>query len=296
MKLCVKPLVEAFFDAATSTFTYVLYSAEGSECAIIDSVLDFEPRAGRTHTRSADAVVAFVRAHGLRLQWLLETHAHADHLSAAAYIQRLLGGTIAMGVGIRQVQGAFQKIFHLAPEVRLDGSQFGHLFEADESFFVGPLRLQALPVPGHTPADMAYVVDSGDGKFPIAFVGDTLFMPDVGSARCDFPGGNAHTLYRSVQRLLQLPAETVLLLCHDYPPAGRSPCFQSTVAEQRRSNIHLRDSISEAQFVALRERRDASLDMPALILAAIQVNMQAGELPPPEANGVRYLKIPLNVW
>ncbi len=296
MNLCAQPIVHSFFDAATSTFTYVLYSGEGSECAIIDSVLDFDPRSGRTDTRSADAVVAFVRAQGLRLQWLLETHAHADHLSAAPYLQRMLGGTIAMGAGIRQVQGAFQKIFHLAPDIRLDGSQFGHLFEADEPFFVGPLRLQAMHVPGHTPADMAYVVDRGDGQCLIAFVGDTLFMPDVGSARCDFPGGNAHTLYRSVQRLLQLPPETVLLLCHDYPPAGRSPCFQSTVAEQRRSNIHLRDSISEAQFVALRERRDATLDMPALILPAIQVNIQAGELPRPEANGVRYLKIPLNVW
>ncbi|WP_311220710.1 MULTISPECIES: MBL fold metallo-hydrolase [unclassified Acidovorax] len=296
MTLSATPLVESFFDTVTSTFTYVLHTGADSECAIIDSVLDFDPSAARTHTRSADAVIAFVREHRLRLRWLLETHAHADHLSAAPYIQGILGGTIAIGSGIRKVQQAFQRVFHLAPNVPLDGSQFGHLFEADEAFSVGPLQLRAMHVPGHTPADIAYVVAGSDGHPSMAFVGDTLFMPDVGSARCDFPGGNAHTLYQSVQRILALPPETVLLLCHDYPPAGRMPSFKTTVAEQRLANIHLRDAISEQQFVDMREKRDATLGMPALILPAIQVNIQAGELPEPEANGVRYLKVPLNIW
>ncbi len=295
MTFFASPRVEAFFDTDSSTFTYVLYSGDGSDCAIIDSVLNFEPKAGRTHTTSADAIIAFVRSRELRVQWLLETHAHADHLSAAPYLQQLLGGKIAVGSGILKVQNAFQKIFHLSPDVKLDGSQFGHLFEPDEQFCVGPLTLRAMHVPGHTPADVAYVVDGAADEPALAFVGDTLFMPDVGSARCDFPGGSAHTLYRSVQRLLQLPPETSLLLCHDYPPDGRLPCFETTVAQQRLANIHLRDTVTEDEFVEMRERRDATLGMPALILPAIQVNIQAGELPPPEANGVRYLKIPLNV-
>lgn len=295
MTLPASPRVEAFFDTDSSTFTYVLYSGDGSDCAIIDSVLNFDPKASRTHTTSAESVIAFVRSHQLRVQWLLETHVHADHFSAASYLQQILGGTIAAGSGILKVHNAFQKIFHLAPEVRLDGYQFGHLFEPDEQFSVGPLRLRAMHVPGHTPADVAYAVDGAADEPTLAFVGDTLFMPDVGSARCDFPGGSARTLFYSARRLLQLPPGTLLLLCHDYPPDGRLPCFETTVAQQRAANIHLRDSITEEEFVEMRQRRDATLSMPALILPAIQVNIRAGELPPPEANGVRYLKIPLNV-
>lgn len=282
--------VEAFFDPDSSTFTYVLHAGDGSACAVIDPVLNFEPKACRTGTGSADAVVAFVHGHGLRVQWLLETHAHADHLSAAAYLQGRLGGTIAIGKGICKVQRAFQKIFNALPEPQLDGSQFGHLFERDEAFSVGSLQLRAMHVPGHTPADVAYVVEGA----ALVFIGDTLFRPDAGSARCDFPGGSAQAMYRSVRRLLQLPGETRLLLCHDYPPPGRPACFETTVAQQRLSNIHLRESVSEAQFVEMRESRDACLAMPALILPAIQVNTQAGSLPRPESNGVRYLKIPID--
>jgi glyoxylase-like metal-dependent hydrolase (beta-lactamase superfamily II) len=286
--------VQSFFDPDTGTITYVLFEHDGGECAIVDSVLDFDPKAGRTSTASADPVAVFVRAHGLRVQWLLETHAHADHLSGAAYLQRLLGGTIAIGAAIRTVQGVFKPVFNLEPGFRLDGSQFGHLFEPDELFRVGGLMLRAMHVPGHTPADMAYVLENEAGEAQLAFIGDTLFMPDVGSARCDFPGGDAHTLYRSVRRLLALPPATRLFMCHDYPPPGRAPCWESTVAEQRRSNIHLRDRVGEDAFVAMREQRDATLAMPVLILPAIQVNIRAGELPPAEANGRRYLKIPVD--
>jgi glyoxylase-like metal-dependent hydrolase (beta-lactamase superfamily II) len=294
MTSATAPCVEAFFDEGTSTFTYVLYAADDGDCAIVDSVLNFDINAGRTNTRSADAVADFVRSHGLIVQWLLETHAHADHLSAAPYLQKILGGTIAIGAGILKVQGAFEKIFHLQSQLLLDGSQFGHLFEPDERFQVGPIQVRAMHVPGHTPADMAYVVDGEGPGNSLAFVGDTMFMPDVGSARCDFPGGCAHMLYQSVRRLLLLPPETTLLLCHDYPPDGRPPSFRTTVAAQRCSNIHLRDSVTEEVFVELRGKRDATLAMPALMLPAIQVNIQAGKLPAPEANGIRYLRIPLN--
>jgi len=290
----LRPLVQAFFDLDTSTFTYVLYVEGGGACAIIDSVLDFEPRASRTGTQSADAVIGFVRAHGLQVEWILETHAHADHLSAAPYLQTHLGGVVAIGSGIRVVRRAFQQVFHLPTELELDASQFGRLFEPDEVFRIGPLRARAMHVPGHTPADVAYVIEADDGMPQLAFVGDTLFMPDVGSARCDFPGGSARSLYRSAQRILALPPSTRLFMCHDYPPAGREPCAETTVAEQRSTNIHLREGVSEDQFVALRQRRDATLDMPALILPALQVNIRGGELPPMEANGLRYLKIPIN--
>jgi len=286
--------VEAFFDEDTSTVTYVLFECDGSPCAIVDPVLDYNPGAGSTSTASADRVIAFVRAHGLQVQWLLETHAHADHLSAAPYLQRALGGTIAIGEAIRTVQHTFQKVFNLAAEFQLDGSQFGHLFAPDEQFRVGALRLRAMHVPGHTPADMAYVLEDAQGTPSLAFVGDTLFMPDVGSARCDFPGGDARALYRSVRRLLALPAATTLLMCHDYPPGGRAPRWQASVAEQRADNVHLHDGIDEATFVAMRERRDATLAMPVLMLPAIQVNIRAGQLPPAEANGTRYLKIPIS--
>lgn len=281
--------VQSFFDEQTSTVTYVIHAGPGTSCAIVDSVLDYDFRAGRTQTHSADAVIAYVRAHDLTVQWLLETHAHADHISAAPYLQRALGGVIAIGEHIRDVQHVFKQVFNLEPEFRLDGSQFGHLFKDGETFRIGELQARALHVPGHTPADLAYVVDEH-----LAFIGDTLFMPDVGSARCDFPGGDAATLYRSVRRLLALPEDTVLYMCHDYPPTSRAPIWQTTVAEERARNIHLHDGISETEFVAMRTRRDATLAMPNLILPSIQINIRAGELPPAEANGTRYLKIPLN--
>lgn len=285
----MNPQIQAFFDPATATVTYVVHeAAPGGACAIIDSVLDYDPKSGRSSTASADRVVAYVREHGLKTEWLLETHAHADHLSAAPYLQRQLGGVIAISQSIRTVQGVFKQIFNLEPQFPLDGSQFGHLFTDGETFRIGALTATALHVPGHTPADMAYRI--GDA----VFVGDTLFMPDVGTARCDFPGGNAHQLYQSIQRLLGLPSDTRLYMCHDYPPAGREAAWQTTVAEQRRANIHVHDGVAEDDFVAMRTRRDATLSMPTLILPAIQVNIRAGHLPPPEDNGVRYLKIPLD--
>ncbi|MDH4764974.1 glyoxylase-like metal-dependent hydrolase (beta-lactamase superfamily II) [Pseudomonas sp. SORGH_AS199] len=283
------PRIEPFFDATTSTFTYVIYEAPGSRCAIVDSVLDYDPHSGRTATLSADRVARFVRDQGLTVEWLLETHAHADHLSAAPYLRRQLGGRIAIGEGIRRVQGAFKDVFNLEAEFRLDGSQFDHLFQPDEVFHIGALSARALHVPGHTPADMAYQVEEDH-----VFVGDTLFMPDVGSARCDFPGGSARDLYRSIRRLLTLPEATRLYLCHDYPPAGREARHETTVGEERALNVHVRDGVDEDAFVALRTRRDATLSMPTLILPAIQVNIRAGTLPPAEANGRRYLKIPID--
>ena len=282
--------VEGFFDPATATVSYVVYEHDGAECAIIDSVLDYDARSARTSTVSADRLVEFVRTRGLRVRWLLETHVHADHLSAAPYLQRKLGGTIAIGKHVSDVQHVFQPIYNLDSKFRLDGSQFGHLFEADEQFAIGNLRARALHVPGHTPADMAYVVEDS------VFVGDTLFMPDVGTARCDFPGGNAHALYASIQTLLSLPGETRVFVCHDYPPEGREPAWETCVAEQRRANIHMRDGISEAGFVEMRSRRDATLSLPALMLPALQVNLRAGHHPPPDSNGTRYLKIPLDVF
>jgi glyoxylase-like metal-dependent hydrolase (beta-lactamase superfamily II) len=292
--LPIGPIVQAFFDEATSTITYVLFEREGGGCAVIDSVLDYEPHAGRISTGSADRVIDFVSSKSLRVQWLLETHAHADHLSAAAYLKKKVGGTIAIGDAIRTVQRTFREIFNLGAEFSLDGSQFDHLFQPDEVFHVGGLRLRALHVPGHTPADMAYVVEDPAGAAQLAFVGDTLFMPDVGSARCDFPGGNAHMLYRSARELLALPPSVRLFMCHDYPPEGRPPKWVTTVAEQSQKNIHLNDGVDEAGFVAMRQKRDATLTMPVLILPAIQVNICAGELPAEEGNGVRYLKIPIN--
>ncbi len=280
---------QPFFDPTTNTYSYVVDAGPNTVCAVIDSVLDFDPKSGRTHTDSADAVIAYVREHQLKTEWLLETHAHADHFSAAPYLKRELGGKIAIGEAIQTVQGVFKKLFNLEPGFALDGSQFDYLFKADEHFTIGEINAQAWHVPGHTPADMAYVVNGNT-----VFVGDTLFLPDVGSARCDFPGGNAKTLYASVQRLLALPGDTQLMMCHDYPPAGRPAQPNTTVAEQRAHNIHLHDGISETEFVAMRTKRDATLDMPTLILPAIQVNIRAGNLPPAEDNGVQYLKIPLN--
>lgn len=285
----MKAHVQSFFDPATSTVTYVVHAGKGSHCAIIDSVLDYDFRSGRTHTASADEVIEYVKTEQLHVQWLLETHAHADHLSAAPYLQKALGGVIAIGEHIRGVQSVFKKIFNLEPEFRLDGSQFGHLFQDGEPFRIGELKARVLHVPGHTPADVAYIIEEKH-----VFVGDTLFMPDVGSARCDFPGGNANTLYQSTRKLLDLPEDTQLYMCHDYPPANREASWITTVAEQRANNIHLHDGISEEAFVAMRHARDAQLAMPNLILPSIQINIRAGELPPAEDNGTRYLKIPLN--
>jgi len=283
-----KPQIEAFFDEATWTVSYVVYDQPGGHCAIVDSVLDYDAKSGRTSTRSASRLIEFVQGHSLTVEWILETHAHADHLSAAHYLRKKLGGRIAIGAGITQVQDVFKGIFHLEPEFRPDGSQFDQLLHDGEAFRIGQLNAHALAVPGHTPACMAYQVED------TVFVGDTLFMPDVGTARCDFPGGNAHTLYQSVRRLLSLPPDTRLFMCHDYPPAGRAPAWECTVQDQRAHNIHVHDGVSEDAFVALRQRRDATLDMPVLILPSVQVNIRAGELPPAEANGVSYLKIPLN--
>ena len=280
--------VKAFFDPATWTVSYVVFDAPGGHCALVDSALDYDPKSGRTRTDSADQLIAFVREQNLTVDWILETHAHADHLSAAPYLRKHLGGKIAIGGKITQVQNVFKGIFHLEPEFATNGSQFDHLFEDGDTFAIGTLQAQALSVPGHTPACMAYQV--GDA----VFVGDTLFMPDVGTARCDFPGGNAHTLYQSVRKLLSLPPETRLFMCHDYPPEGRAAQWECTVADQRARNIHVHDGVSEAEFVAMRTKRDAGLAMPVLILPSVQVNIRAGELPPPEANGVSYLKIPLN--
>ena len=284
----MRPNVDAFFDPATGTVSYVVYGTQGGPAAVIDPVLDYDPKSGRTATDSADRVVRRMREHRLKLEWILETHAHADHLSAAPYIRRQLGGRIAIGEQIRTVQGVFKRVFNLEPEFRLDGSQFDHLFADGETFRIGELSGEALHVPGHTPADVAYRI--GDA----VFVGDTLFMPDVGTARCDFPGGDAHVLYRSVRRLLALPPETRMFVCHDYPPEGRGPRWQTSVAEQRAANIHIHDGVSEEAFVAMRTARDRTLGMPALILPSIQVNIRAGDMPPPEADGKVYLKIPVN--
>ncbi len=285
----MKPVVQGFFDPATWTVTYVVYEKPGSACAIIDSVLDYDPKSGRTKTHSADRVIDFVKAENLAVHWILETHAHADHLSAAPYLRKHLGGKIAIGGNITAVQGVFKKIFNLEPEFQLDGSQFDYLIQDGVPFPIGNLTAEAMSVPGHTPACMAYKV--GDA----VFVGDTLFMPDVGTARCDFPGGDAHALYRSVRKLLGLPPETRMFMCHDYPPEGRDVRFETTVGEQKAHNIHIHDGVSEDEFVAMRTKRDATLDMPTLILPSVQVNIRAGQMPPADDNGVSYLKIPVNM-
>jgi glyoxylase-like metal-dependent hydrolase (beta-lactamase superfamily II) len=282
------PQIQAFFDAATWTVSYVIFDQPGGHCALVDSVLDYDPKSGRTQTHSADRLIEFVQRHHLTVQWILETHAHADHLSAAHYLRKQLGGKIAIGAAITQVQDVFKGIFHLEPEFHPDGRQFDQLLHDDEVFHIGPLTAKALAVPGHTPACMAYQVEDA------VFVGDTLFMPDVGTARCDFPGGNAQTLYQSVRKLLSLPASTRLFMCHDYPPSGREAHWQTTVGDQRAHNIHVHDGVTQEAFVQLRTRRDATLEMPVLMLPSVQVNIRAGEMPPAEANGVRYLKIPIN--
>ena len=280
--------VKAFFDPETWTFTYVVYAGKESPCVVIDSVLNYDSKSGRTATRSADEVIGFIQSEQLQLDWILETHAHADHLTAAPYIQNKLGGKIVIGDHITNVQKVFSNVFNLGEQFAVDGSQFDHLLKDGESLPFGSLSLQALYVPGHTPACMAYEI--GDALF----VGDTLFMPDVGTARCDFPGGSAQTLYRSIQRVLSYPDETKLYMCHDYPPEDRAAAYCTTVGEEKRSNIHVNTGISEEQFMQMRNKRDATLDMPNLILPSIQVNIRAGHLPKPESNGKSYLKIPLN--
>jgi glyoxylase-like metal-dependent hydrolase (beta-lactamase superfamily II) len=287
MNTTAQATVKAFFDPQTWTYTYVVYESKGSPCIVIDSVLNYDPKSGRTTTESADEVIAFVKDNHLQLEWILETHAHADHLTAAPYIQEKLGGKIAIGDHITTVQGVFKGVFNL-DDVAVDGSQFDALIKEGESVRFGNLSFKALYVPGHTPACMAYEI--GDS----IFVGDTLFMPDVGTARCDFPGGSASNLYRSIQSILKYPPNTKLYMCHDYPPNGRPPEYQSTVAEQKKSNIHVHDGVTEEQFVAMRNKRDAGLEMPVLILPSIQVNIRAGHMPKPEGNGTAYLKIPLN--
>ncbi|WP_421706564.1 MBL fold metallo-hydrolase [Algihabitans sp.] len=285
----VKPEVTTFFEAATNTFSYLVKDPGSKACAILDCVLDFDPASGRTATVSADEIAAAVERQGLEVTWLIETHVHADHLSAAPYLKSRLGGRIGIGEKIVQVQETFGKVFNAGSDFRQDGSQFDRLFRDGDTYEIGGMTAFAMHTPGHTPACMVHVI--GDA----AFVGDTLFMPDSGTARCDFPGGDARTLFRSIKRVLALPPETRLFMCHDYGANGsREVANETTVAEERARNIHVHDGVTEADFVALRSARDATLGMPRLILPSIQVNMRAGTLPPPEDNGTRYLKIPLD--
>ncbi|WP_379921908.1 MBL fold metallo-hydrolase [Erythrobacter sp. R86502] len=285
----LRPEIESFFDPSTFTVTYVVHDPATREAAIIDSVLDFEPNSGRTATASSDKVVDYIAKHNLKVTWLLETHAHADHFSAAPYLQEKLGGKIAIGAEITTVQDVFGKLFNAGTAFERDGSQFDVLFEDGDTFTIGQIPVVVMHVPGHTPADIAYVV--GDA----VFTGDTMFMPDYGTARADFPGGNARKLFRSLRRILSLPPETRLFLCHDYLPKGRTTyVWETTVAAEREGNIHAHDGVSEDEFVQMRDARDATLDMPRLILPAVQVNMRAGHMPPPDDNGVTYLKIPIN--
>jgi glyoxylase-like metal-dependent hydrolase (beta-lactamase superfamily II) len=283
------PAVQSFFDEATNTASYVVRDPATCRAAIIDSVLDYDSAAGRTSTASADRIIEFITRHSLVIDWLLETHAHADHLSAAPYLQQHLGGKLAIGREIVRVQHVFGKLFNAGTDFARDGSEFDRLFEDGDQFSIGHIPVVALHVPGHTPADMAYVI--GDA----VFTGDTLFMPDYGTARADFPGGDAHQLYRSIRRLLSLPDETRLFLCHDYMAPGRNEyAWETTVGAERTGNVHVHQGVDEDEFVEMRTRRDVSLAMPKLILPSIQVNMRAGHLPAPEENGTSYLKIPLD--
>lgn len=285
----MNPEVHPFHHQDSGTWSYVVAEPDGAAAALVDPVLDFDPRSGRTSTPSAEAMLARARTLGLEVQWILETHAHADHLSAAHWLKgHLPHARIAIGQGIREVQKTFRPIFNLGEHFPVDGSQFDRLFEADARFRIGALEGRVIPVPGHTSDSCAYLI--GDALF----VGDSLFMPDGGTARCDFPGGSARELYRSIQRLFELPDATRVFVCHDYGPGGREAACQSSIGEQKRANIHIREGVDEARFVTMREARDATLSLPALILPAVQINIRAGELPPPEDNGTRYLKIPLD--
>lgn len=283
--------VEPFFDPATFTYSYVVSDPDSGQCALIDPVLDYDPAAGRTSHKSADRLIAYVREHGLSVQWILETHVHADHLSAGHYLKEQLGGQLGIGDRISLIQQTFGKLFNAGPEFATDGRQFDHLFRDGEMFAVGGIEARAIHTPGHTPACMTYLI--GDA----AFVGDTLFMPDYGTARCDFPGGDARTLYHSIHaKLFTLPDDTRVFMCHDYKAPGREEyLYETTIAAERAHNVHIHEGVSEEQFVVMRQARDATLNMPVLILPSVQINMRAGELPPAEANGSRYLKIPLDV-
>jgi glyoxylase-like metal-dependent hydrolase (beta-lactamase superfamily II) len=282
------PVVRGFFDHATSTISYVVHEPDGRRAVVIDPVLDYDSKAARMSNRSARRLIDYIRNHGLEVAWILETHAHADHLTSAQELRRELGAPVAIGEHISEVQSHFAPLFDMEPSFRPDGRQFDRLFKDGDTFAIGRLTARVLSTPGHTPACVTYVL--GDS----AFVGDTLFMPDYGTARTDFPGGDARTLYRSIRRILDLPPDTRLFMCHDYPPAGRDPQWQSTVREQRQTNIMIRDGIGEDEFVRRRTARDAALDAPALILPSLQVNIRAGHLPPPAENGIRYLKLPIN--
>jgi glyoxylase-like metal-dependent hydrolase (beta-lactamase superfamily II) len=284
-----KPDVTPFFDPGTNTISYVVRDPASNACAVIDAVMDFDYAAARIGFRSADTIIAYIRENSLQLEWLIETHAHADHLSAAPYIEEKLGGKIGIGEHIREVQEVFGKVFNEGTEFRSDGSQFDRLFKDGDTYKIGALKAFAMDTPGHTPACMTHVV--GDA----AFVGDTLFMPDGGTARADFPGGDARQLYRSIKKVLSLSAEMRLFMCHDYGPNGREIRWETTVAEERANNIHVRDGISEDEFVEMRTARDKTLGMPMLIIPSIQVNIRAGHLPAPEPDGKTFLKIPINV-
>ena len=284
-----RPDVKAFFDESTNTFSYVVWDSATGKAAVIDSVLDYDAVSGRTRRDSANALIDFVKAQALEVQWVIDTHVHADHLSAAPYVQSVLGGTLAIGEHIRDVQETFGKIFNAGADFARDGSQFDHLFKDGERYRVGTIEAVAMHTPGHTPACMTHLI--GDA----AFVGDTLFMPDYGTARCDFPGGDARTLYRSIQRIFALPDATRIFLCHDYKTPDRDAfVHETTVGDERRSNIHVREGTDEEAFVHMRSTRDATLSMPRLLLPSVQVNMRAGRFPLAEENGTRYLKIPLD--
>lgn len=283
----MSPNINAFFDSATSTISYVVYDEMTKSCAIIDPVLDYNPRSGKIRTTSADKLIEFIQSQQLTVEWILETHAHADHLSSAHYLKSKVGGKTAIGGNIPLVQETFKKIFNLGDEFAPDGHHFDHLFADEETFQVGKLTAKTIAAPGHTPADMAYQFDDA------IFVGDTLFMPDVGTARADFPGGDAHKIYRSIQKILSYPPETRLFMCHDYPPSDRAPAWETTIAEERAHNIHVHEGVSEEQYVVMRNKRDATLDAPVLLLPSVQTNIRAGEMPPPEDNGMAYFKIPI---
>lgn len=284
----MKPDVKAFFHDQSYTVSYVVTEPDGNHCAIIDPVLDFDPRSGRTATTAADEIVSYLTQRSLIVDWILETHVHADHLSAAPYIQRTVGGQLGIGEYITEVQDLFKNLFNAEPGFTADGRQFDQLLSGGDRISVGSMEIEVLHTPGHTPACVTYIV--GDA----AFVGDTLFMPDYGTARTDFPGGDAKELYRSIKKVLSLPPSTRLFMCHDYAPNGREYAWETTVAAQRAKNIHVRDGVSEDDFVEMRTQRDLDSDLPALLIPSIQVNMRAGHMPPPESNGITYLKIPLN--
>ncbi len=284
--------VHSFLHSDTETYTHVLADVQQQVCAIIDPVLDFDAKSGRTDTASVDKVIAFVREQGWALVYIIETHAHADHISAAIHVKETLGGKLVIGQHITEVQKIFKQIFNFDSSFRTDASQFDILTDDGETLALGGITITAMYVPGHTRADMAYL--AADDEKTVVFVGDTLFAPDVGTARCDFPGGDAKTLYQSIQKLLALPDESLMYLCHDYPSQGRKHCPTTTVAAQKLGNIHVKDGINEAEFVEMRERRDANLEMPRLIIPSVQLNIDAGHFPKPEDNGTRYLKVPIN--